>query len=137
MQMERSPVIGWLFHIRVSSLLSILGLLDYYLIAYAYQSTVTKGATVQLVFGFEYAVLITMVINAAIKYILHAAELRSDTPWENKAVFLLYTELIIGFIRVVLYIIFVALMVKIYTLPLFAFRPMYYTMRYVVFFCCS
>lgn len=128
-QMERSPVIGWLFHIRVSSLLSILGLLDYYLIAYAYQSTVTKGATVQLVFGFEYAVLITMVINAAIKYVLHAAELRSDTPWENKAVFLLYTELIIGFIRVVLYIIFVALMVKIYTLPLFAFRPMYYTMR--------
>ncbi|XP_063707494.1 E3 ubiquitin-protein ligase HRD1 [Culicoides brevitarsis] len=127
--MERSPVIGWLFHIRVSSLLSILGLLDYYLIAYAYQSTVTKGATVQLVFGFEYAVLITMVINAAIKYVLHAAELRSDTPWENKAVFLLYTELIIGFIRVVLYIIFVALMVKIYTLPLFAFRPMYYTMR--------
>lgn len=129
--MERSPVIGWLFHIRVSSLLSILGLLDYYLIAYAYQSTVTKGATVQLVFGFEYAVLITMVINAAIKYVLHAAELRSETPWENKAVFLLYTELIIGFIRVVLYIIFVALMVKIYTLPLFAFRPMYYTMRYV------
>lgn len=128
--MERSPVIGWLFHIRVSSLLTILGLLDYYLIAYAYQSTVTKGATVQLVFGFEYAVLITMVINAAIKYILHAAELRSDTPWENKAVFLLYTELIIGFIRVVLYIIFVVLMVKIYTLPLFAFRPMYYTMRY-------
>lgn len=127
--MERSPVIGWLFHIRVSSLLTILGLLDYFLIAYAYQSTVTKGATVQLVFGFEYAVLITMVINAAIKYILHAAELRSDTPWENKAVFLLYTELIIGFIRVVLYIIFVVLMVKIYTLPLFAFRPMYYTMR--------
>uniref|UniRef100_A0A336MJC4 RING-type E3 ubiquitin transferase n=1 Tax=Culicoides sonorensis TaxID=179676 RepID=A0A336MJC4_CULSO len=127
--MERSPIIGWLFHIRVSSLLTILGLLDYYLIAYAYQSTVTKGATVQLVFGFEYAVLITMVINAAIKYILHAAELRSETPWENKAVFLLYTELVIGFIRVVLYIIFVVLMVKIYTLPLFAFRPMYYTMR--------
>lgn len=127
--MERSPVIGWLFHIRVSSLLTILGLLDYYLIAYAYHSTVTKGATVQLVFGFEYAILITMVINAAIKYILHAAELRSDTPWENKAVFLLYTELIIGFIRVVLYVIFVVLMVKIYTLPLFAFRPMYYTMR--------
>lgn len=127
--MERSPVIGWLFHFRVAGLLACLGIFDYELISYAYQSTITKGATVQLVFGFEYAILMTMVLNTAIKYMFHAVELRSDTPWENKAVFLLYTELIIGFIRVVLYVIFVALMVKIYTLPLFAFRPMYYTMR--------
>uniref|UniRef100_U5EYD9 RING-type E3 ubiquitin transferase n=1 Tax=Corethrella appendiculata TaxID=1370023 RepID=U5EYD9_9DIPT len=127
--MERSPVIRWLFHVRVAGLLLVLGLLDYFLISYAYQSTLTKGATVQLVFGFEYAILITMVINTTIKYILHAIELRSDTPWENKAVFLLYTELIIGLNRVILYVAFVCLMVKIYTLPLFAFRPMYYTMR--------
>uniref|UniRef100_A0AAG5CTV4 RING-type E3 ubiquitin transferase n=1 Tax=Anopheles atroparvus TaxID=41427 RepID=A0AAG5CTV4_ANOAO len=127
--MERSPVIGWLFHVRVAGLLLCLGLFDYELISYAYQSTISKGVTVQLVFGFEYAILMTMVINTAIKYIFHAAELRSDTPWENKAVFLLYTELIIGFTRVVLYVVFVILMVKIFTLPMFAFRPMYYTMR--------
>lgn len=127
--MEQSPVINWVFHVRVASLLTVLGVLDYSLISYAYHSTVVKGATVQLVFGFEYAVLITIVANAAIKYVLHFAELRSHTQWENKAVFLLYAELIIGFVRVVLYVIFVVLMVKIYTLPLFAFRPMYYTMR--------
>lgn len=130
--MERSPVIGWVFHIRVAGLLSVLGLLDYLLIMYAYQSTLARGATVQLVFGFEYAILITMVANTTIKYVLHASELRSDTPWENKAVFLLYTELVIGLIRVILYIVFVFLMVKIYTLPLFAFRPMYYTIRFAL-----
>lgn len=130
--MERSPVISWVFHIRVASLLIVLGFLDYMLIMYAYQSTLAKGATVQLVFGFEYAILITMVANTMIKYVLHAAELRSETPWENKAVFLLYTELVVGLIRVVLYIVFVFLMVKIYTLPLFAFRPMYYTIRYAI-----
>lgn len=129
--MERSPVIGWVFHIRVAGLLSVLGFLDYLLILYAYQSTIAKGATVQLVFGFEYAILITMVANTTIKYLLHASELRSDIPWENKAVFLLYTELVIGLVRVILYIVFVFLMVKIYTLPLFAFRPMYYTIRLV------
>lgn len=132
--MERSPVIGVLFHLRVSSLLTVLGLLDYYMISHAYELTMAKGATVQLVFGFEYAILITMIANIAIKYVLHAAEMRADTPWENKAVFLLYTELVIGFIRVVLYVLFVAIMVRIYTLPLFAFRPMYYTMRYVQMF---
>lgn len=127
--MERSPVIGYLFHIRVASLLVVLGILDYLMISDAYQSTITKGATVQLVFGFEYAILITMIANTTIKYVLHAAEMRSDAPWDNKAVFLLYTELIIGLIRVILYILFVIIMIRIYTLPLFAFRPMYYTMR--------
>lgn len=127
--MERSPVIGWLFHVRAVALLSILGLCDYLLIVHAYQSTVDKGPTVQLVFGFEYAILFTMVANITIKYVLHTTELRSDTPWENKAVFLLYTELVVGLIRVILYALFVVIMVRIYTLPLFAFRPMYYTMR--------
>lgn len=127
--MERSPVIGWLFHVRVASLLSTLGLLDYMMIMHAYNSTISKGPTVQLVFGFEYAILFTMVANTAIKYVLHAAEMRADTPWENKAVFLLYTELVIGLIRVILYLLFVIIMARIYALPMFVFRPMFFTMR--------
>lgn len=127
--MERSPVISWLFHIRVLSLLLVLGSLDLHFVQHAYQSTITKGASVQLVFGFEYAILITMVINIAIKYALHSVDLNSEAPWDNKAVFLLYTELVMGLIKVILYVAFVAIMVRIYTLPLFAFRPMYYTIR--------
>lgn len=127
--MERSPVISWLFHIRVLSLLVMLGMLDLHFVGHAYQSTVTKGASVQLVFGFEYAILLTIIINIIIKYALHTIDLNSENPWDNKAVFLLYTELVMGFFKVFLYIAFVAIMVRIYTLPLFAFRPMYYTMR--------
>nr|XP_022904497.1 E3 ubiquitin-protein ligase synoviolin B [Onthophagus taurus] len=127
--MERSPIIGLLFHIRVLSLLFVLGALDFYFIEHAYYSTVTKGASVQLVFGFEYAILMTMALNVAIKYALYSVDLNSETPWENKAVFLLYTELVMGFIKVILYLAFVIIMVRVYTLPLFAFRPMYYTIR--------
>lgn len=127
--MERSPVISWLFHVRVLSLLTMLGALDLHLVGHAYQSTITKGASVQLVFGFEYAILLTIIINIAIKYVLHTIDLNSENPWENKAVFLLYTELIMGFIKVVLYVMFLAIMIRISMLPLFAFRPMYYTMR--------
>ncbi|XP_067012476.1 E3 ubiquitin-protein ligase synoviolin B isoform X2 [Anabrus simplex] len=127
--MERSPVISWLFHIRVVSLLLMLGALDLHFVGHAYQSTVTKGASVQLVFGFEYAILFTIIVNICIKYALHTIDLNSENPWDNKAVFLLYTELVMGFFKVILYIAFVAIMVRIYTLPLFAFRPMYYTMR--------
>lgn len=127
--LERSPFISWIFHLRVSILLVLLGILDEHFVEHAYQSTVTKGASVQLVFGFEYAILLTIMVNITIKYILHTIDQMSENPWENKAVFLLYTELVMGFIKVVLYLTFVAIMIRLYTLPLFAFRPMYYTMR--------
>ena len=52
-----------------------------------------------------------------------------ENPWENKAVYMLYAELVIGFVKVLLYVLFFVIMVRIYTLPLFAVRPMYLTMR--------
>lgn len=98
--MERSPVITWLFHLRVSTLLALLGLINLNMIQYAYNSTQAKGASVQLVFGFEYAILLTVVLNIIVKYMLHTADLQREGPWENKPVFLLYTELVIGFFKV-------------------------------------
>jgi E3 ubiquitin-protein ligase synoviolin len=74
----------------------MLGALDMSFVSHAYQSTITKGASVQLVFGFEYAILFTIVINITIKYVLHTVDLNNENPWDNKAVFLLYTELVMG-----------------------------------------
>ena len=71
-------------------------LLDLLLLNHSYLSTITHGASVQLVFGFEYAILQTVGLNIAVKYICHTIDLRSENPWENKAVYLLYTELLVG-----------------------------------------
>lgn len=73
--MERSPVITLLFHVRILckiyhfvssfettflylfdfyiALTSLLMLLDTYFVLLAYNHTILKGASVQLVFGFE------------------------------------------------------------------------------------
>ena len=69
--MEQSPVLGRLFHARVTSkiylsnyfwliffvvflgLLSVLIFVDYLFISSAYTHTLIKGASVQIVFGFE------------------------------------------------------------------------------------
>ncbi|CAH2233701.1 jg20326 [Pararge aegeria aegeria] len=102
---------------------------DMYFITHAYLFTATKGPSVQLVFGFEYSILIIMIVNILIKYMLHSVDTYWEAPWESKAAVLLYTELAINFLKVLLYVGFVAVMVRIYTLPLFAFRPMYETMR--------
>nr|CAG4636063.1 EOG090X03TK [Eubosmina coregoni]SVE69716.1 EOG090X03TK [Eubosmina coregoni] len=127
--MERSPIISWLFHCRVTSLLMVLGILDWYFVQIAYQATLTQGASVQLVFGFEYAILLTMVAMVTVKYALHTYDINRENPWEDKAVFLLYAELAIGFVKVILYMMFMLIMIRVYTLPLFAVRPMYLAMR--------
>ncbi|XP_072929884.1 E3 ubiquitin-protein ligase synoviolin [Epargyreus clarus] len=127
--MERSPVIGWLFHVRIVTLMVLLSNADLYFIHHAYIFTAARGPSVQLVFGFEYSILIIMLLNIMIKYVLHAVDSQWEAPWESKAAVLLYTELVINFFKVLLYIGFVVVMVRIFTLPLFAFRPMYETMR--------
>lgn len=127
--MERSPMISFIFHIRAISLLSLLAFLDSYFVNHAYHNTLIKGPSVQLVFGFEYAILFTVVIHVFVKYVLHAIDLHNENPWESKAVYLLYTELILGFFKVLLYLIFLAIMIKVHTFPLFVIRPMYLTIR--------
>ncbi|TKS72733.1 E3 ubiquitin-protein ligase synoviolin [Collichthys lucidus] len=127
--MERSPNISWLFHMRVLSLMGLLGVMDFLFVNHACHSIITRGASVQLVFGFEYAILLTMVLTTFIKYLLHTIDLQSENPWDNKAVYMLYTELFTGFIKVLLYIAFMTIMIKVHTFPLFAIRPMYLAMR--------
>uniref|UniRef100_A0A914ZLD8 E3 ubiquitin-protein ligase hrd-1 n=2 Tax=Parascaris univalens TaxID=6257 RepID=A0A914ZLD8_PARUN len=127
--MERSPVITILFHCRMMSLLAFLSSLDSYFISHAYFTTLVKGASVQIVFGFEYAILMTVVFHVMIKYILHMHDLRSVHPWENKAVYLLYSELVINLLRCVLYTVFVGVMIRLHTFPLFSIRPLYLTVR--------
>ncbi|XP_058876532.1 E3 ubiquitin-protein ligase synoviolin [Acipenser ruthenus] len=127
--MERSPNISFLFHFRVVTLMALLATLDFVFVTHACHSIMTRGASVQLVFGFEYAILMTMVLTTFIKYFLHTLDLQNDNPWENKAVYMLYTELFTGFIKVLLYMAFMTIMIKVHTFPLFAIRPMYLAMR--------
>lgn len=37
-----------------------------------------------------------MVLTTFIKYLLHTIDLQSENPWDNKAVYMLYTELFTG-----------------------------------------
>ncbi|XP_035758663.1 E3 ubiquitin-protein ligase synoviolin-like [Egretta garzetta] len=74
----------------------LLGILDFLFVNHAYHSILTRGASVQLVFGFEYAILMTMVLTIFIKYVLHSIDLQNENPWDSKAVYMLYTELFTG-----------------------------------------
>jgi len=127
--MERSPIITMLFHLRIIGLMILLLILDINFVYTAYTHTLVKGASVQLVFGFEYAILFVNVISTFVRYLLHTIDLQNENPWENKGIYMLYTDLVLGFCRVVLYLTFMSLMIKIHTFPLFAIRPMYLSLR--------
>lgn len=127
--MERSPNINILFHVRIVSLLTVLATCDIAFMYFAYHSIITKGAGTQLVFGFEYAILLATILNIVMKYILHWIDIASDSPWDEKAVCLLYTELVMSILKVTLYLIFVAAMLKYHNFPLFALRPIYLSLR--------
>lgn len=127
--MERSPVIGWLFHLRGLTLMSLLAMCDCLLLSYAAHITLKKGATVHLVFGFEYVVLLLLVLTIVVKYVLHLIDLRHENQWANKTIYLLYTELIIGGVKVLTYALFVTIMIRVHTFPLFVIRPMYLSLR--------
>ena len=115
-----------------------------------------RGASAQIVFGFEvsypmsffapirmhafalqYAILLVSVLSIAMKYALHSIEIHTGEQWENKGVFMLYSELILGFFRVTLYVMFMMVMMKIHTFPLFAIRPMFIAMKYFAFYRCQ
>lgn len=51
--MERSPIITVLFHARVIGILSLMAAVDSYFVSHAFFTTLAKGASAQLVFGFE------------------------------------------------------------------------------------
>ncbi|VDP01471.1 unnamed protein product [Soboliphyme baturini] len=127
--MERSPVITVLFHVRMMILVGLMSAIDSYYVSHAYFVTLSKGASVQIVFGFEYAILLTVVFHISIKYILHSIDLRNVHPWENKAGYLLYCELVIECCRVILYSVFIAVMMNLHTFPLFSIRPMYLALK--------
>lgn len=78
----------------------------------------------------QYAILLAVIITIVIKYLLHRYDLEQrDVPWENKGVYLLYFELLVGLYKVILYVSFIVVMARIHSFPLFAVRPMYLSLK--------
>lgn len=77
---------------------------DLYFANEALFKTINKGSPVQFILGFEYAILLTLAISAAVKYVLHTIEMHRDTFWENKSVFILYLEFFVG--KLIIFILF-------------------------------
>ncbi|TPX33516.1 hypothetical protein SmJEL517_g03596 [Synchytrium microbalum] len=127
--MEQTPNLSWLFHIRIVSINLIMLLVDSCMLAYSVSYTLWKGPSMMIIFGFEYTILLSLVISTTAKYVLHTIDLRNENPWEDKSMYIFYVDLVIDFIKLATYCLFFGIVVHFYGLPLHIIRDLYMTLR--------
>lgn len=72
----------------------LLSTVDVMLLTYAVRETRAKGASVLILFGFEYLILLTSVVSSAFKYGLSVVNTAREGRWEEKALYVFYLELV-------------------------------------------
>jgi len=125
-----------LFHIRMSSLFVILWVTDFLMFLIAVENTIANGVGGMVLFASEYGILMASVLNTICKYLLSAYELRragqrggeNAPPWENKSMWIFYIELTTDFLKLTTYLVFFAIIITFYGLPLNIVRDVYITL---------
>ncbi|KAJ3023014.1 E3 ubiquitin-protein ligase hrd1 [Thoreauomyces humboldtii] len=127
MEQSANPSVGW--HVRMQSVMGIMCVVDLAMVLYSVQYTTTRGASMMIIFGFEYTILLSLVLSTFVKYLLHSYDLRRDRPWEEKSMYIFYVDLMHDFEKLVTYFCFFAIVVHYYSLPLHIVRDLYMTLR--------
>merc|ERR1712216_132041 len=89
--------------------------------------TLKKGASVLLLFAFEYVVLLSMMLSLAIKYIIHIVDMRREGRWDNKGTYVFYLQLVTDLFQLFVYMIFFLIICAYYGLPFHIIRDLYMT----------
>ncbi|KAI9199393.1 uncharacterized protein BJ171DRAFT_217087 [Polychytrium aggregatum] len=127
--MEQTPNHRLVFHARMIGIIGILAVVDFSMVFFTVDRMLSQGVGMMIIFGFEYTILLWSITATFVKYILNAIDLRNDTPWEEKSMYVFYLELIIDFLKLVTYSLFFVIVVNYYGLPLHIVRDIYVTFR--------
>ncbi|PKC09177.1 hypothetical protein RhiirA5_475024 [Rhizophagus irregularis] len=127
--MEQSPAVPISFHIRMISLMEILGIVDLILASYAINIAMHNEPNMMIMFAFEYSILTATILSTIAKYILNVIDMRREEQWENKSIYVFYLELVTDFIKLIVYLIFFAIILVFYGIALHIIRDLYVTLR--------
>eukprot|EP01112_Ceratiomyxa_fruticulosa_P015818 TRINITY_DN4707_c0_g1_i1.p1 TRINITY_DN4707_c0_g1~~TRINITY_DN4707_c0_g1_i1.p1 ORF type:complete len:565 (+),score=119.70 TRINITY_DN4707_c0_g1_i1:214-1908(+) len=128
--LDHSPPTGLFPLSRLLALIQVLLFTDLSYVYYSYITTMSKGPSVMLLFGFEYTVLFVIALTTQAKYclILYDTKMK-EGRWEHKGVVLLYLEFVADMLRLGLYLGFFSLIMAYYGMPLHIIRHLYLTFR--------
>lgn len=128
--MERTPVIRPLFHIRTLSFALLLAAVDIFHIANFYWGVDTTNVS-SLAVGAEYYILLFDLISIVMRYAIQAYDSVQETHWDQKSLYLLYVDIIVGMLRVFFYTEFAPILWRHHPFPLFIIRPIYLSLRFL------
>jgi E3 ubiquitin-protein ligase synoviolin len=112
-------------HIRLTSLMTVLGLCDISVAYYCIKYTITNGKSVLILFGFEFGVLVISVMNLFARYILHLIDIRFTNGLVSKGLYVMLVDLICDALRFLTYVAFFCLVFVYYGLPIHIIREVW------------
>ncbi|KAL2915351.1 E3 ubiquitin-protein ligase hrd1 [Polyrhizophydium stewartii] len=127
--MDQAPNVNAAFHLRILATITGLVAIDLAFLAYSVNTIVRFGASMIVVFAFEYTILLVLVVSVLAKYILHTIDLRSEAHWDDKSMYFFYVELFSDFFKLVSYVVFFGVVIHFYGIPLHIVRDLYMTLR--------
>ncbi|KAJ2745923.1 E3 ubiquitin-protein ligase hrd1 [Coemansia sp. BCRC 34301] len=127
--MEQQTHLTALFLVRITVLSALLFSVDCLMLSYAVGNTRRYGATMMIVFGFEYALLLARFLDTAAKFVLNSIDLARGGEWEDKQPLVFYVELVYDLARLVVYLFFFVAVMTYYGPPIHILRDLYITAR--------
>jgi hypothetical protein len=148
--------IGWVWHVRMLGTFAALLVLD--VIGFAHYSSSVGVKASSVVFGFEvglawmlyfvsefnnlqqlvtaqYMLLVSVYLGILIKYTIHSMDAilvaysPTATGWEEKPLYIMLTDLVSDFLKLLTYVGFFLVVVYYYGLPLHIIRDIYVTLQ--------
>lgn len=92
--MEQTPNISQTFHVRMVAVTSLLAALDCFLVFSTATKLLANGPSMQLLFGFEYLVLLTAIVSTFCKYVLQCVDHNAEQQWDAKAIYMFYVDIV-------------------------------------------
>eukprot|EP01116_Phalansterium_solitarium_P013972 TRINITY_DN31449_c0_g1_i3.p1 TRINITY_DN31449_c0_g1~~TRINITY_DN31449_c0_g1_i3.p1 ORF type:complete len:319 (+),score=60.53 TRINITY_DN31449_c0_g1_i3:96-1052(+) len=126
--LQQSPQISMLTHVRIVVLMLIMLCVDVTMAYYAFNAYLeAPGPSMQILYGFEYLLLLSSIVGTIAKYVLNLIDLRLEGRWDNKGAYVLYLEFVVEIFRLVIYMAFFGLILTFYGIPLHIVRQLYYS----------
>jgi len=121
------PQLGRSTHFRIVSLMLLLMAIDSSFVYLSVSQTLQKGASVLLLFAFEYVVLLSMMMSLFVKYYINVLDMRREGRWNNKGTYVFYLQLVTDLFQLFVYMIFFLIICAYYGLPFHIIRDLYIT----------
>mmetsp|Transcript_75348 Transcript_75348/g.214284 ORF Transcript_75348/g.214284 Transcript_75348/m.214284 type:complete len:329 (-) Transcript_75348:68-1054(-) len=122
---EQADQVSLRTHARLWGLMIMLLITDSFALASCVYLVVTKGPSVLILFGFEYAILSVSVLTTLIRYGLHLIDTQMEGSWQAKGSYLFFLEFMGEVLRFMFYLIFFTIIFTYYGMPLHIIRELW------------